>query len=195
MARSILTIGYGNRSLDGVINLLRNESVQYLLDVRSNPQSKFNPDFSSEHLGGALRDAGIRYVFVGDTLGGRPSDVSCYSDGHVVYDRVREKDFFQVGISRLLNAVSQDLRICLLCSEARPEHCHRSKLIGVALCALGVEVLHFGPNGERQSQTEVLKRLESLQGDLFGLSLRSRRAYNPSTKAAGRKATAGPSKR
>lgn len=190
MAGAILTIGYGNRSLHDVIASLRNESVQYLVDVRSNPRSKFNPDFSSEHLGCALRQAGIRYVFMGDTLGGRPPDMSCYENGHVIYDRVREKPFFRDGINRLLNALGQELKVCLLCSETRPEQCHRSKLIGVALCAIGVEVLHLAPNGERLTQAEVLQALESLQGDLFGPLLRSRKAYNP-THATRRKGIVG----
>jgi uncharacterized protein (DUF488 family) len=45
MAASILTVGYGNRPLEWMIEFLRNESVQFLLDIRSNPQSKFTPDF------------------------------------------------------------------------------------------------------------------------------------------------------
>jgi uncharacterized protein (DUF488 family) len=180
MAGKILTVGYGNRSIDSVIDLLRNESVGYIVDVRTNPQSKFNPDFSAEPLESALRQAGIKYVFMGDTLGGRPSDITCYEKGHVIYDRVQTRAFFQEGIGRLLKALSQDLTVCLLCSETRPEHCHRSKLIGVVLMNRGIEVVHLGANGERLTQAEVLRALESPQGDLFGPSLHSRRAYKPS---------------
>jgi uncharacterized protein (DUF488 family) len=179
MAATILTVGYGNRTIDSVIGLLRNECVQYLVDVRTNPQSKFNPDFSAEPLEGALRRVAIKYVLMGDTLGGRPSDLTCYENGHVIYERVQTRTFFQEGIGRLLKALNQNLKVCLLCSESRPEDCHRSKLIGVALANLGIDLVHLGANGERLTQAQVLRTLESSQGDLFGLSLRSRRAYKP----------------
>lgn len=185
MAGSIITIGYGNRTLQELIGLLQRESVQYLVDVRTSPRSRFKPEFSAEPLDAALRTAGIRYVFMGDTLGGRPPDTECYENGHVVYSIVREKAFFQAGIERLLTALNQDLKICLLCSEGRPADCHRSKLIGAALDAIGVPVDHLGPEGERISQTEVIASIASPQGDLFGESLRSRKAYGAKTMTAG----------
>ena len=185
MAGSIITIGYGNRSLQEVVGLLRRECIQYLVDVRTTPRSRFKPEFSEEPLDVALRAAGIRYVFMGDTLGGRPPDSECYENGHVIYSIVRGKPFFKAGIERLLSALNQDLRVCLLCSEGRPTDCHRSKLIGAALDAVGVSVDHLGQDGERISQAEVIASLESPQGDLFGQSLRSRKSYGAKTMAAG----------
>jgi|SRR5579883_1917036 len=182
----LLTIGYGNRPLDEVVGQLRDESVQFLIDVRSSPQSKFNPDFSSEPLERSLQAAGIKYVFMGDTLGGRPEDMSCYEDGHVIYERVQARPFFQRGVERLLNALAQRLTVCLLCSESNPADCHRTKLIGVALNAAGVDVVHLCKNGERLSQAQVMTSLESLQGDLFGAQLRSRKAYHRKPLTIGR---------
>jgi uncharacterized protein (DUF488 family) len=191
MAGSILTIGYGNRSLEDTIHLLQRESVQYLIDVRSSPKSRFKPEFSASPLDTALRQVGIRYVFMGDTLGGRPDDVTCYENGHVIYALVQEKPFFKEGIQRLQSALSQNLKVCVLCSEGRPTDCHRSKLIGVALDKLGVNVVHLDEKGEHVSQADVIKALESLQGDLFGSPLRSRKTYAPKTMVAGRSFGAG----
>lgn len=186
MEGTLLTIGYGNRPLDEVLGQLRHESVQFLIDVRSNPQSKFNPDFSGEPLERSLQATGIKYVFMGDTLGGRPDDMSCYENGHVIYERVRERPFFQKGLERLLSAVAQRLVVCILCSESNPADCHRTKLIGVALSAAGVDVVHLCKNGERLSQAQLMASLESLQGDLFGAQLRSRKAYHRKAIAGGR---------
>lgn len=186
MGGAIFTIGYGKRSVEDVIDLLRREAVQYLIDVRSSPRSKFNPGFSAEPLQEVLRNAGIRYVFMGDSLGGRPNDLTCYESGHVIYDRVRARPFFQEGIRRLLRAIEQNLNVCLLCSESRPEDCHRSKLIGFELDVLGTPVTHLGAQGERLSQADVLAVIQSVQGDLFGSSLRSRRTYRPAAMVAGR---------
>src|SRR5882757_11488879 len=109
MRSALFTIGYGNRSLQDVLTRLREESVQFLVDVRTSPRSKFNPDFDGGALDTALHAAGIRYVFMGDTLGGRPDDLSCYENGHVIYERVQSRPFFQRGIERLLSALDQQL--------------------------------------------------------------------------------------
>jgi uncharacterized protein (DUF488 family) len=185
MLASILTIGYGNRSAEEFFAILNRERVQFLIDVRSNPVSRFNPDFSGEQLSDTLRALHIRYLAMGATLGGRPEDPSCYENGHVIYSRVQEKSFFRGSIERLLNASAQGIQVCLLCSEIRPEECHRSKMIGVALVQRGISVVHLGPQGEHLSQSEVMARLETAQTELFDDGLRSRKAYRPAKKAFG----------
>ena len=99
----ILTVGYGQRSVTDVIELARRHLVNFVIDVRTTPASTFQPDFNREALQSRLQDAGIRYVFMGDSLGGRPQDPTCYLDGHVVYERVRQKEFFNAGLERLRN--------------------------------------------------------------------------------------------
>lgn len=177
MSAPVLTVGYGKRSIEELVSLLQQEHVEFLIDLRSKPVSRFNPSFSQDALSHVVRKAGIRYVFMGDSLGGRPPDPTCYEHGHVVYDRVREKQFYQAGIERLLSASAQGRRVCLLCSESKPEECHRSKLVGVSLVSSGIEVIHVGAHGERKSQAEVLALLESEQPSLFAESFRSRKAY------------------
>jgi hypothetical protein len=67
----LFTIGYGTRSVDQLIAILKSNGIELLLDVRSSPYSKFKPEFSKEILRLRLERAQIRYLFVGDTLGGR----------------------------------------------------------------------------------------------------------------------------
>ena len=177
MSAPILTVGYANRSIDELIELMKRESVQFLIDVRSSPSSKFKPEFSRETLDGMLRRAQIRYVFMGDMLGGRPQDPSCYENGHVIYGIVQQKGFFLNGINRLIDAHTKGFRISLLCSETRPEDCHRSKLIGSSLAQRGVDVIHLGPDGAYLSQADVIARLDTAQVQLFGDALCSRKAY------------------
>jgi uncharacterized protein (DUF488 family) len=80
VSRPLFTVGYGNRQLDDVLALLRRYAVRHLIDVRSAPYSRFNPAFSRGLLAGAVEKVSIRYVFMGDTMGGRPDDASCYDD-------------------------------------------------------------------------------------------------------------------
>jgi uncharacterized protein (DUF488 family) len=164
----IYTIGYGARPWAGFIATLQQYEITYLLDVRSRPYSRYKPEFSQEALDQALKAQAIRYIFMGDTLGGQPNDPDCYSEGKVDYEKVKQKPFFQKGIGRLQTAFRQQRPLVLMCSEGRPEQCHRSKLIGVSLTAAGVAVAHIDENDELISQEDVLLRLSKGQPSLFG---------------------------
>jgi len=179
--RPILTIGYGSRTIEEFIAALKANGVKYLIDVRTSPYSKFKPEFTKEPLQASLERAEIRYLFMGDSIGGQPRDSDCQTDGKVDYDKVRAQAFFQEGIQRLKKAFEQQCHAALMCSEARPEQCHRSKLIGEALVSAGIPVSHIDEDGAVLTQTEVIDRLTKGQLDLFGQpSFTSRKRYGKS---------------
>ena len=174
------SIGYGARTLDQLIAALKSHRIGYVLDVRTSPYSKFKPEFSREPLEAALKSHGIRYIFMGDTLGGQPRDRDCYTDGKVDYEKVRLQDFFKSGIERLRRAHEQHVRAALLCSEGKPEQCHRSKMIGEALAAADIPVRHIDEDGQLLTQLRVMDRLTGGQFDFFGgPGLTSRKRYGP----------------
>jgi uncharacterized protein (DUF488 family) len=176
----IYTIGYGARDIDAFIATLQANAIQYLIDVRSRPYSRYKPDFSKEALAAHLEKAGIRYVFMGDTLGGQPPDDSCYTDGKVDYDKVATRDFFMRGVERLHEAYRQQLAVALMCSEGKPEQCHRSKLIAPNLNERQIVVMHIDENDQLISQDDVGLRLQKGQPSLFGdefQQLTSRKRY------------------
>jgi uncharacterized protein (DUF488 family) len=123
----------------------------------------------------------IRYVFMGQELGGRPADPDCYVDGKVDYDRVREKSFYQAGIGRIRTAWEKRLPVVLMCSELRPQECHRAKLIGETLVQLGLPVQHIDENGHLQPHGAILEELTGGQLSLFGTQMfTSRKRYSSS---------------
>ena len=181
----IYTIGYGARSLDEFLALLDANRIEYLIDVRTAPYSRYKPEFSKEALEASLKAHGFRYLYLGDSLGGRPDDPTCYVDGKVDYGRVGERPFYQGGIARLQGAFAQGRRVVLMCSEGRPEECHRSKLIGATLAGLGIPVAHIDENGELCTQAQVQERLDGPQLGLFDEPLRtSRKRYAAGKRAA-----------
>ena len=176
----IFTIGYGARDLETFIQTLKVHQIYFLLDVRSKPYSRFKPEFSKQSLQNTVEANGIRYLFMGDTLGGQPDDETCYTDGKVDYDKLSTKDYYREGIARLHKASQQNLRVAIMCSEGKPENCHRSKLIGRTLNQEGVEVIHIDENDELIPQSQVMLRLTSGQMSLFGedfAKMTSRKRY------------------
>ena len=163
----IYTIGYGSRSIAELIELLHAHKIVYLIDVRSAPYSRYKPEFSKAPLANALEQHGIRYVFMGDALGGRPDDETCYVNGKVDYEKVKATASYQHGIQRLRTAFSQQHSIVLMCSEGKPEACHRCKLIGATLTHENIAVMHIDENGEQLTQEQVVERLKGGQLSMF----------------------------
>lgn len=172
----IFTFGYGSSTPGAIIDRLHAAEVQYLIDVRSSPYSRYKPEFSRDKFSKTLSDSGISYVFMGDQLGGRPADERCYTNGKVDYEKTKRTEFFRKGLERLSKARSL-FTVCLFCSEAQPSDCHRCKLIGVELDEREISVTHILPSGMYQSQTEVIAQLKGDQGSLFGDHFMSRKAY------------------
>jgi uncharacterized protein (DUF488 family) len=176
----LFSIGYGARTLEDFLAALKTNQIEYLIDVRSSPYSKFKPEFAREVLQIRVEQAGIHYLFMGDTLGGQPKDPDCHTDGKVDYDKLRVQPYFQAGLERLKKAFVQQCRAAIMCSEGRPEQCHRSKLIGEALAAAHIPICHIDEDGTVLTQSQVIDRLTSGQMDLFGQSsFTSRKRYAP----------------
>jgi uncharacterized protein (DUF488 family) len=167
-APPVFTIGYGTRAVDELIAVLQAHQIVFLVDVRTAPYSRFKPEFSKDALERELKQRGIRYVYLGDALGGRPADPDCYVDEKVDYERVKSKAFYQAGIERVQAAWQRGVRFVLMCSEGKPEQCHRSKLIGETLAGLGIPVAHIDEHDRVCSQDEVIQRLTGGQLSLFG---------------------------
>ncbi len=163
----IFTIGYGARSLDAFFAVLKSHRIAYLIDVRSAPYSKFKPEFSKHALKQAATQAGLQYVYMGDILGGQPNDPTCYDDGKVIYDRVKELPAFKKGITRLQAAQDQGLRVVVMCSEGKPEQCHRTVLIGQTLADLGIDVAHIDESDQLITHEEALSRRSAGQLSLL----------------------------
>lgn len=177
---TIYTIGYGARDMESFVSLLKAHDIGYLLDVRSRPYSSYKPEFSQEALAATLAEHDIQYVFMGDTLGGRPDDPDCYRDGKVLYKKVARKPFYHEGIARLQEASRRQIAVVLMCSEGKPEQCHRSKLIGRTLDDDGIPVLHIDENDRLITQHDVWLRYNKGQPSLFGDDFRqltSRKRY------------------
>jgi len=164
----IYTIGYGPRDVDAFLGALVDYGIQYLIDVRSYPDtSGYRSDFARTALTPRLRGVGVAYLFMGNDLGGRPRDARCYVDGAVDYDALSRTAAYRRGVHRLLDAWRQERVVALMCAEGDPAPCHRSRLIGESLTRLGVAVAHITPTGELVTQHQLRTRSDGGQQRLF----------------------------
>lgn len=167
-ARSVLTIGHSNHSLERFLSLLQQHEVEVLADARSQPVSRFSPHFARKALERAVAASSIGYLFMGDALGGRPRARECYdAEGKVDYDRIAAQPFYQRGIEQLLEGIAR-LRVCVLCAEEDPSRCHRRLLIARTLVQLGVEVRHIRGSGAVETEDELRARADPRQLSLPG---------------------------
>lgn len=135
----LYTVGHSNHSLERFIELLEGIGLQAMVDVRTAPSSRYNPQFNKGSLEHALPPKGIEYYFAGKFLGGRPSDPTCYKrralppEGadylhEVDYPEVMKRDWFVKAIQRLLE-IADEGATAVMCSEEDPAACHRHHLI------------------------------------------------------------------
>jgi len=169
--RRLLSIGHSSHSLETFLVLLKQHRIEVLVDARSHPFSRFASHFDAAALKKAVVDAGIRYLFLGKELGGRPDGEEFYDDdGHVLYWRVAESALFLEGLRRLEKGMVK-YRVALLCSEEDPASCHRRLLIGRVLAARGIVLDHIRGDGRIQTEAELQveeeQRRTKGQGSLF----------------------------
>ncbi len=157
MVRTIYSIGYGNRGFEGFLELVRRHEFTHLVDVRSVPQSSYWEDFRRERLAYLLSQTEVRYIYMGDTLGGvENSPVLCKDPGSVDIEPLRIEPKLQLGIEKLIQAAQDpSKKIVLMCGCLRPHRCHRSRLLGPALAEWHVDYQHVDDQGNLVSQQRV----------------------------------------
>jgi uncharacterized protein (DUF488 family) len=145
---TIYTVGHSDHDVDDFVALLQGHGIDTVVDVRSQPYSRWVPAYNRETLHGALEAAGLTYLFMGEALGGRPGDPSLYDPGTLVpdYERVAATAVFQEAIEALIELARRET-VVIMCSEGDYHQCHRARLITPSLLALDVVVTHIMPDG------------------------------------------------
>jgi uncharacterized protein (DUF488 family) len=138
-----LTIGHSTRSIEEFLHLLDAHGVKRLVDVRTVPRSRHNPQFNKDSLPQALKRVGIEYTHM-PSLGGlrRPRkdsiNLGWRNAGFRGFADHMQTTEFKRALQDLI-AMAEKERVAIMCAEAVPWRCHRS-LISDALLARGVRV-------------------------------------------------------
>lgn len=137
----IWTIGYSNRSIQTFIELMREYSIEVVVDVRKFPTSKIE-HFKRKQMERWLQKYSLKYVWLGEELGGYRKG------GYKNYMRTKP---FKEGIEHLVK-ISKKRRACIMCMETNPKYCHR-KFISQYLERKGVKVFHILKKGQNSLTT------------------------------------------
>jgi len=143
---AVFTVGHSTRPIGEFIELLHSHGVEQIIDIRTIPKSRHNPQFNSDALTASLDAAGIRYVHLKE-LGGlrhpRPDSINlgwrnASFRGFADYMQTGE---FSEGVERAIR-LAAERPTALMCAEAVPWRCHRS-LVADALVVRGIRVLEI----------------------------------------------------
>ncbi len=129
--KPIYTIGHSDRQLDEFLGVLTHFGIEVLVDVRRFPTSKWDW-FKRENLAAALALKGIRYVHMGEELGGFRK---------AGYQEYMKSETFAAGIERLVKMAGEQ-RVAIMCAERMVFRCHR-RFISTTLQSRGFDVIHI----------------------------------------------------
>jgi uncharacterized protein (DUF488 family) len=167
MTEIVCTIGHSNRSIEEFIGLLKQNRIACVLDIRTVPKSRHNPQFGQDQLPDSLAAAGIEYRYLSG-LGGlrRPRPDSPNSGWRNTsfrgYADYMQSEEFAQNVDTVI-ALAQDTRCALMCAEAVPWRCHRS-LVADALLVRGIPVEEIiGPQKPRPHKLTPFARVDGLR--------------------------------
>ena len=143
---TVWTLGHSMRPIDEFIGLLRAHQISLLVDVRTVPRSRYNPQFNTDTLAQSLRDAGLRYRHLSALGGLRKPKKDSINDGWHNASFRGYADYMQTDeFLNALDVLMTESRLqptAIMCAEAVPWRCHRS-LIADALATRGWNIRHI----------------------------------------------------
>ena len=171
----IYTIGHSNHETGKFVKLLHKYNINAVVDVRSIPYSRYNSQFNKDNIRNSLEDEAIHYLYLGEQLGAQYNDPNLFDNNGIInFKKVRQRDDFKKGLSRILNGLDKGYLIAVMCSEKDPLKCHRFVLISYALKKKKISVKHILADRSVIDQ----KKLESKLVKLYKKELKQQSLFN-----------------
>lgn len=145
-AETVYAIGHSTRTIVAFLSILRAHSIDVLVDIRTIPKSRHNPQFNSDSLKTSLGKAGIGYAHLKE-LGGlrRPlgdsPNMGWRNESFRGFADYMSTEGFAKGLDKLVR-LGEGRNVAIMCAEGNPYRCHRS-LVADALTARGIRAIHI----------------------------------------------------
>lgn len=157
---SLFTIGHSTHTQEYFLGLLRQHNIDYVLDVRSSPFSKFASWFNKDAIEDYLKKNNIVYCPMGKFFGARPTDRTLYcAEGYLDFEKTRASELFKKGLDNVMLGLASGHNIALMCTEKDPFDCHRTIMVSRGFELNGVSVRHIHADGHLETQDEINIRL------------------------------------
>ncbi len=157
--QSIYTIGYSGFDINTFISVLKNYNINVLIDVRSNPNSKFYEQFNKNNIGAELKASGIIYRNYRDEFGARQLNQEFYSEGYLNFHVFSNSNIFKSGVKKIIDGINSGYSFVLMCAEKDPANCHRNIMVARKFHDMGYEVKNLLLDGTYELQTDLEMRL------------------------------------
>lgn len=154
--QTIFTIGHSTREISEFIELLKSHAITQLVDIRTIPKSRHNPQFGQAELEKSLGEQGITYVYLKNLGGLRPAVKNSVNEAwrnksFRNYADYMQTDEFAQGLDELIQ-ISKNATTAIMCAEAVPWRCHRS-LVSDALVVRDIPVCEIIGSGNVREHT------------------------------------------
>ena len=164
MKPPLWTIGHSNHTAEKFLALLELHAIACVVDVRSIPYSRRNPQFGKERLADFLASRGVDYLWEGEALGGKRDPAKnpefFEASGRIDWARVRQGRAFCRAMERLRERVGES-SAAVFCAEENPRNCHRLHLVAVDWVErFGAEALHVRGDGRVETHARCAPQPE-----------------------------------
>ena len=159
MVKTLYTIGYSCFKINDFINIIKKYKIDSVIDVRSNPNSKFYVDYNRENIENILKKNKIFYRNYAKEFGARQEDSRYYTDGYLDFKKFAQSKIFLTGEEKLIKSMERDYTFVLMCAEKDPATCHRNIMIARNFYKKGYEIGNIIDNGNIETQENIEKRL------------------------------------
>lgn len=160
----LFSIGHSTHGREYFLSLLRMHHVEYLLDVRSTPYSRYAPAYNKDQIQRFLELYGIQYWHMGHFFGARQENEQLYTleteKGLCLnFEQFRKTDLFKTGVDNVMKGLNNGRNIALMCTEKNPIDCHRAIMVSKGFLDQGINVKHILPDGNIITQKDLEKEL------------------------------------
>lgn len=165
----MLTIGHSTLPIEIFLRILEENSVHTLVDIRTIPKSRYNPQFAQDALAASLESAGIAYRWAKDLGGLRPArpdstNTAWRNKSFRGYADYMQTPQFSAALDALLNT-APEAKTAIMCAEAVPWRCHRSLVADALLVrAIAVDDILYDKHGSSHRKPHTLTPFAKVEG-------------------------------
>lgn len=157
--KTIYTIGYSSFKIDEFISTLKKYHINSLIDVRSNPNSKFYSDYNRNNLELLLKHHRIIYRNYKVEFGARQEDPQYHTKGYLDFEKFVKSKIFIEGFKKIEAGIEKNYTFAFMCAEKDPSTCHRNIMVAREFYKKGYPIANILSDGLLESQQDLEKRM------------------------------------